>query len=128
MGRSYAWTSRQLPIRVVMEKGRSAGPLKPRRLWLENIKKRLLELKKQVQAVYFASRDPRTPWYAKAVAGLVVAYALSPIDLIPDFIPVLGYLDDLLIIPAGIALAIKLIPKEVMTDARARVDHTTDRV
>ena len=91
-----------------------------RREW---IKRGLLEIKKQLQALYFASRDRRTPWYAKTVAGLVVAYALSPIDLIPDFIPVLGYLDDVIIIPAGIMLAIKLIPREVMAEAREKANQ-----
>ena len=77
-------------------------------------------LKTETSAVYLACRDPRTPWYAKALAILVVGYALSPIDLIPDFIPVLGYLDDMVIVPAGFALAIKLIPSEVLDDSRAR--------
>ncbi len=109
-----------------MAKSKPAGAKKVGRPWVEKIKKSLLELKKQVHVLYIASRDRRTPWYAKAVAGLVVAYALSPIDLIPDFIPVLGYLDDLLIVPAGIALAIKLIPKEVLAEAREKLDHPID--
>lgn len=67
-----------------------------------------------------AARDPRTPWPAKLLAAVVVAYALSPIDLIPDFIPVLGYLDDLVLVPLGIWLVLRLIPDEVMADARAR--------
>lgn len=67
-----------------------------------------------------AARDPRTPWAAKVLAALVVAYALSPIDLIPDFIPVLGHLDDLILVPLGIWLTLRLIPAEVMADARAR--------
>jgi uncharacterized membrane protein YkvA (DUF1232 family) len=75
-------------------------------------------LKKEIQALVIAYRDPRTPWYARAWALIVVAYALSPIDLIPDFIPVLGYLDDLVLLPLGIALAIKLIPAEVLAEAR----------
>lgn len=77
-------------------------------------------LKQDVYALYLAYRDPRTPWYAKAFAGLVAAYAFSPIDLIPDFIPVLGYLDDLVLVPLGIALAVRMIPAEVMADCRAR--------
>jgi uncharacterized membrane protein YkvA (DUF1232 family) len=77
-------------------------------------------LKTETHALFLAARDPRTPWYAKGLVLLVVAYALSPIDLIPDFIPVLGYLDDLLIVPAGIALALTMIPKQVMDDARTR--------
>src|SRR5262245_30659667 len=75
-------------------------------------------IKTDVVARWLAARDPRTPWYAKAVAGLVAAYALSPIDLIPDFIPVLGYLDDLLIVPAGILLAVRLVPADLMTKFR----------
>ena len=73
-------------------------------------------LKQQVLALYLAYKDPRTPWYAKLFGALVVAYAFSPIDLIPDFIPILGYLDDLILLPLGIALAIKMIPKEVMDE------------
>ncbi len=84
----------------------------------ENLKQRARALKHETIALYFAFRDKRTPWYAKILAALVLAYAFSPIDLIPDFIPVLGYLDDLIIVPAGIALALKLIPPEVMDEAR----------
>lgn len=75
-------------------------------------------LKRDVHALYLAGRDPRVPWYAKAVALLVAGYALSPIDLIPDFVPVLGYLDDLIIVPLGILLAIRLIPPEVLAEHR----------
>jgi uncharacterized membrane protein YkvA (DUF1232 family) len=78
-------------------------------------------LKSEIYALYLAARDPRTPWHAKLFAALILGYALSPIDLIPDFIPVIGYLDDLIIVPAGIALLLKMIPKEVMADCRARV-------
>ncbi|WP_263317001.1 YkvA family protein [Marinobacter sp. R17] len=77
-------------------------------------------LKADTLALYLAARDPRTPWLAKAVVAIVVAYALSPIDLIPDFIPVLGYLDDIILLPLGIALAIRLVPEAVMSDCRAR--------
>jgi uncharacterized membrane protein YkvA (DUF1232 family) len=70
-------------------------------------------------ALWLAARDPRVPWYAKAVAGSVAAYALSPIDLIPDFIPIIGYLDDLIIVPLGIMLAVKLVPTELMAEFRA---------
>jgi uncharacterized membrane protein YkvA (DUF1232 family) len=87
---------------------------------LEKLKSRARRLKTDTLAVWFAARDPRTPWSARVVALLVTAYAFSPIDLIPDFVPVLGYLDDLVIIPAGIVLAVKLIPPEVMDDARLR--------
>jgi len=77
-------------------------------------------LKREVFALYLAYRDPRVPWYARLVAGLVVAYAFSPIDLIPDFIPVLGYLDDLLLLPLGIALAIRLLPPTVLAESRVK--------
>lgn len=77
-------------------------------------------VKRDVVALWLAARDPRVPWYAKAAAGLVAAYALSPIDLIPDFIPVLGYLDDLIIVPLGILLAVRLIPDPLMAEFRAR--------
>ena len=87
---------------------------------LESFKARARALKKEVFAVYFAARDPRTPWYAKGLILLIVAYSLSPIDLIPDFVPVLGYLDDLIIVPGGIWLAIRMIPPEVMVEARGR--------
>ena len=85
---------------------------------LSRLKSRARALQTETYALYLAARDPRTPWIAKAVVFLVVAYALSPIDLIPDFIPILGYLDDLLIVPAGILLALRLIPGEVMEQSR----------
>ena len=72
-----------------------------------------------MRAIYFAARDPRTPWYAKALALCVAGYALSPIDLIPDFVPVLGYLDDLVIVPLGILTVLRLIPPEIMAENRA---------
>ena len=76
-------------------------------------------IKRDVHAIYLASRDPRVPWYAKALALCVAGYALSPIDLIPDFIPVIGYLDDLIIVPLGIVAVVKLIPPEIMAEHRA---------
>src|SRR6185369_102921 len=76
-------------------------------------------LKADTYALYLASRDPRVPWHAKALAALTVAYALSPIDLIPDFIPVLGYLGDLLLVPLGLALAVRLVPPSVLAEHRA---------
>lgn len=79
-----------------------------------------LKLKRDTYAVYLAGRDPRTPWYAKVLAVCIVGYALSPIDLIPDFIPLLGYLDDLIIVPLGIAVAVKLIPAEVLSECREK--------
>lgn len=75
-------------------------------------------LKRDVIALYYAIRNPRTPWYAKAVAVVVVGYALSPIDLIPDFVPVIGYLDDVILVPIGIALVIKLMPCDVLEQCR----------
>ncbi|MBM3188709.1 MAG: DUF1232 domain-containing protein [Chloroflexi bacterium] len=85
--------------------------------WFDALKARAEDLRRETLALWIAYRDPRTPWYARAWAALVVAYALSPIDLVPDFIPVLGYLDDLLLVPLGIALGIRLIPPAVMADA-----------
>jgi uncharacterized membrane protein YkvA (DUF1232 family) len=87
---------------------------------LENFRSRSRALKNEAFAIYLAAKDPRTPWYAKALILFVVAHTFSPIDLIPDFIPVLGYLDDLIVTPLGIALAIRLIPAEVLAEARTR--------
>src|SRR4051794_4871960 len=84
-------------------------------------------IRRDAHALYLAARDPRVPWYAKALAIAVAAYALSPIDLIPDFIPVLGYLDDLLIVPVGIALVVRLIPPEIMAEHRALATAAQDR-
>ena len=86
---------------------------------LEKLKAYARALKKETYAIFLAARDPRTPWYAKALIFFVVAHTFSPIDLIPDFIPVLGYLDDLIITPGGIWLAVRLIPPEVLAEARA---------
>ena len=83
-----------------------------------SLKERARKLKTDVPAVFIALKKKETPWYAKIVAAIVVVYALSPVDLIPDFIPVLGYLDDIIILPALIALTIKLIPKEVFEKCR----------
>lgn len=85
---------------------------------LDSLKSRARALQTETYALYFAARDPRTPWFAKGLVVLIVAYALSPIDLIPDFVPGLGYLDDLIIVPAGIALALTIIPRDVMEQAR----------
>ena len=78
-------------------------------------------------SIYFAARDPRTPWYAKALALCVAGYALSPIDLIPDFVPVLGYLDDLVIVPLGILTVLRLIPPEIMAENRAAAALCAER-
>ena len=85
-------------------------------------------LKAETYALYLAYRDPRTPWIARLVAALVIGYALSPLDLIPDFIPVLGYLDDLVLLPLGIALALRLIPPVVLAEARADARRTDARL
>ena len=85
---------------------------------LSTLRKWAKELKRHTLVVYFAARDPRTPWLVRILALLVAAYALSPIDLIPDFIPVLGYLDDLVIVPLGVLLVLKLVPPEVTRSAR----------
>ena len=85
---------------------------------LQQLKQQAKVLKNELRALYLAYQDPRVPWYAKLVVACVVAYALSPIDLIPDPIPVLGYLDDLILIPLGIKLALKMIPAQVMADCR----------
>jgi uncharacterized membrane protein YkvA (DUF1232 family) len=77
-------------------------------------------LKRETYAVYLACRDPRVPWYGRLLAACIVGYAFSPIDLIPDFVPVLGYLDDLILIPLGIALLLKVIPSEVMAECREK--------
>jgi len=79
-------------------------------------------IKRDVIALWLAARDPRTPWIARALAVAVAAYALSPIDLIPDVIPVLGYLDDVILVPLGILLVIRLVPAEVMAECRARAE------
>lgn len=77
-------------------------------------------------AIYLAVRDPRTPWFAKALAAFIIAYALSPIDLIPDFIPVIGYLDDLILVPIGLSVAVRLIPTDVMDDCRVRAKQIAE--
>lgn len=87
---------------------------------LQRWKERASELKQEVHALALACKDPRVPWYAKLLAVCIVAYALSPIDLIPDFIPVLGYLDDLILVPLGIYFVLKMIPAEVMADCREK--------
>ena len=90
------------------------------------------EIKKDVVALYIAARDPRVPWYVKLAAAAIAAYALSPIDLIPDFIPMLGYLDEVIILPVAIALVIKMIPAPLLTEfreeAQKRAERPTSRV
>jgi uncharacterized membrane protein YkvA (DUF1232 family) len=105
----------------------NAGTSKRTRHLISKLKQWARALKRDAYAVYFAARDPRVPWYAKALGIAVAAYALSPIDLIPDFIPVLGYLDELIILPLGIALVVRLIPPELMAEHRARAAAVQDR-
>lgn len=88
--------------------------------WRERLGDWARSIKRDVVALWLAARDPRVPWYAKLLAAAVAAYALSPIDLIPDFVPILGYLDDLVIVPAGIWAAVRLIPEPVMADLRLK--------
>jgi uncharacterized membrane protein YkvA (DUF1232 family) len=94
---------------------------------LSHLKAWARNLRRDSHAIYLASRDPRVRWYPKALAIAVAAYALSPIDLIPDFIPVVGYLDDLVIVPLGIWLVVSLIPPEVMAECRAKADAAGQR-
>ena len=91
-----------------------------KRLLLFRRLKRVGKIKSELRVLYLACRDPRVPWYAKALAGVTVAYALSPIDLIPDFIPFLGQLDDVIIVPLGLALAARLIPPSILAEHRAQ--------
>jgi uncharacterized membrane protein YkvA (DUF1232 family) len=85
-------------------------------------KQRVRQLKKETYAIYIACKDPRVPWYARVLAGFVVAYALSPIDLIPDAIPILGYLDDLVLVPLGIILVLRMIPPGVLAECREKAE------
>jgi uncharacterized membrane protein YkvA (DUF1232 family) len=89
----------------------------------ENWRQRARALRKNSLALYLAAGDARVPWYAKMIIAIVAAYAFSPIDLIPDFIPILGYVDDLLLVPIGIALAIRLIPSGVWQECVARAEE-----
>ncbi len=91
--------------------------------WLSRARRWSRRVKRDVIALWLAARDPRVPWLAKAASAAVVAYALSPIDLIPDFIPVLGLLDDLLIVPLGILLAVRLVPAALMIEFRFDAEH-----
>jgi uncharacterized membrane protein YkvA (DUF1232 family) len=91
--------------------------------WQEHVR----NLKQDVVAIAFAVRDPRVPWYAKAVGACVVAYALSPIDLIPDFVPVLGYLDDLVLVPLGLLLVLRLIPADILAEHRIAAAAVVER-
>src|SRR5262245_66291296 len=90
-------------------------------------RERVRNLKRDVVAIALAVRDPRVPWYAKAVGACVVAYALSPIDLIPDFVPVLGYVDDLVLVPLGLMLVVRLIPVDVLAEHRIAAAAVVER-
>ena len=94
---------------------------------LERLKEKARKLKAEINAIYLAYTRHEIPWYAKLLAVVILAYALSPVDLIPDFIPVLGYLDDLLLLPLGIALLIKLIPPDVMEQCRAEAKEMSGK-
>jgi uncharacterized membrane protein YkvA (DUF1232 family) len=93
---------------------------------MEKLRSRAQAMQAEVHTLLIALRDPRTPWYARSLIVLTAAYALSPIDLVPDFIPVLGYLDDLILVPAGIALAVRIIPPQVMADSRNTAQQAKD--
>ena len=95
--------------------------------FLARLKGWAARFKRDIVALWLAARDPRVPWYAKLASGAVAAYALSPIDLIPDFIPVLGYLDDLILLPLAIAAIVRLIPPPVLSDLRAKADRFAER-
>ncbi len=97
------------------------------RVTLEEWRRRAGRLKAETYAVYLAYEDPRMPLYAKLFAALVVGYAFSPVDLIPDFIPILGYLDDLVLVPLGVALAVRMIPTEVLSESRRRAREMVER-
>ncbi|HAV44771.1 MAG TPA: hypothetical protein DCX44_05690 [Halomonas sp.] len=94
---------------------------------ISNAKQWARTIKRDLHAVWLAARDPRTPWFAKVLALVVAAYAVSPIDLVPDFIPVLGYVDDIIIVPLGILLVVKLIPPEIMNEHRETADEASER-
>jgi uncharacterized membrane protein YkvA (DUF1232 family) len=91
-----------------------------RKMDIKSWKTKSKQLKSEIVALYLAYKHPRTPWYAKVLAAFIIGYALSPIDLIPDFIPVVGYLDDLILVPAGIALLVKIIPRDILEECKAK--------
>lgn len=94
----------------------------------ERIKSWAKQQKRKLLILYFAYKDGRTPWYAKVIAVCVVAYAFSPIDLIPDFIPILGYLDDVVLVPLGVWVAMKLVPQSVIQTCTVKADQRTRNV
>ena len=94
---------------------------------LKSLRARARQVKIELIALSLATRDPRTPWYAKLIVAGCVAYAVSPVDLVPDFIPVIGLVDDLIFIPIALALAVRFIPDEVLADCRARAGEIAER-
>jgi uncharacterized membrane protein YkvA (DUF1232 family) len=90
---------------------------------MRNLKTWAKVLKREVMTLWFALKHPQTPWHARTLAAILTAYALSPIDLIPDFIPVLGYLDDLIIVPAGVWLLLRIVPDQILIDCRTQADE-----
>lgn len=110
---------RRPPVSALLMEGIARLPTNLRRFkQLDWWRQRAAEAESSVYALYLAYRDPRVPWYARMMVAAVVAYALSPIDLIPDFVPVLGYLDDVVLIPLGAAIAWRMIPQDVMAECR----------
>ncbi len=95
--------------------------------FLADLKTKAKLIKRQSMVLYFAVRDPRTPIGVKLLAGAIVAYALSPIDLIPDFIPILGYLDEIILLPLAIAFALRLLPERVLHDAKVQAESALSR-
>jgi uncharacterized membrane protein YkvA (DUF1232 family) len=119
-------TTEVLNDSIALEQAGFRNDLQPGAI-VQNLRSWAGSIKRDVIALYLASRDPRVPWYAKALAAAVAGYALSPIDLIPDFIPVLGYVDDVLLVPVGILLVVKLIPPSVMEEHRRAAAIVQDR-
>jgi len=103
----------------------SPAPMKTSSRLLKKLRERASQLTRELRALYLASQDPRIPWYARWFVICIVAYALSPIDLIPDPIPVLGYLDDLVLLPLGIYLALRMIPEEILKECRQKAETMT---
>ena len=122
-GRMRAWRQRRLTQLRVRQAVWVARLRAQQTVWIA----RLRALRREALVVWYAARDPRLPWHVRLLALAVAAYALSPIDLVPDFIPVLGYLDDLLLVPLGVALVVRLTPAPILADARARADTAATR-
>lgn len=126
MGALYQAHFGKLSDRVIRKLGKTLTPLSNILKAVTEIvqawKQQVRQLKKETYAIYLACKDPRVPWYARLLAGCVVAYAFSPIDLIPDVIPVLGYLDDLILVPLGIIVVLRMIPPTVLAECRAKAE------